>query len=51
MAQGLQRGMDVRMVACMFQQNMFGILSPADAPLAKPEDLKGKTLSGVPSTS
>jgi NitT/TauT family transport system substrate-binding protein len=49
MAQGLQRGMDVRMVACMFQQNMFGILSPADAPLTKPEDLKGKTLSGVPS--
>ncbi len=49
MAQGVQKGMDVRMVACMFQRNMFGILSPADAPLAKAEDLKGKTLSGVPS--
>ena len=48
MAQAIQKGMDVRMVACLLQQNLFGIMSPADAPIAKPEDLPGKTLASVP---
>jgi NitT/TauT family transport system substrate-binding protein len=47
MAQAIQKGMDVRMVACLLQQNLFGIISPADAPLARPEDLRGKTIAAV----
>ncbi len=47
MAQAIQKGMDVRMVACLLQQNLFGIISPADAPLAKPEDLPGKSIAAV----
>src|SRR5207253_2361641 len=48
LASGVQKGIDARMVACMFQRSMWGILSPADNPLKQPADLIGKTIAVTP---
>jgi NitT/TauT family transport system substrate-binding protein len=45
LARGVEAGADVKMVLAVFQQNMFGILSPRDRPLTQPKDLEGKRLA------
>ena len=46
-AQGIQRGIDLKVIGCMFQRNLFGILSPKDAPITKPQELIGKSIAGA----
>lgn len=46
LAQGVQRGIEAKMLAIFFQRNMYGFLSPKDAPITKPEQLVGKRLAG-----
>jgi NitT/TauT family transport system substrate-binding protein len=47
-ARGVEAGADVRVFLAVFQQNVFGILSPRDRPLTQPADLEGKQLAFTP---
>jgi len=47
-ARGVEAGADVQMILAVFQQNVFGILSPRDRPLTRPADLEGKQLAFTP---
>jgi len=48
LTRGVEAGVDAQMILGVFQQNMFGILSPGERPLTRPADLEDRRLAFTP---